>query len=221
MLLLALDTATPAVTVALHDGERVVAQSLQVDARRHGELLAPGIEAVLRDVGATPRDLTDVAVGTGPGPFTGLRVGLVTARTMAAALGLPAHGLCSLDALATRAVDDGSAPGSFLVATDARRREVYWAAYEVVDGAPRRVDGPHVALPADVPRAGRVVVGRGASLYADVLGEPVGPLDPSAGALAGAVVRALATGADLSDVQPRYLRRPDVHESGGRKSVLG
>ncbi|GAB3590631.1 tRNA (adenosine(37)-N6)-threonylcarbamoyltransferase complex dimerization subunit type 1 TsaB [Angustibacter peucedani] len=221
MLLLALDTATPAVTVALHDGERVVAESLAVDARRHGELLAPGVESVLAQAGATARDLTDVAVGTGPGPFTGLRVGLVTARTMGAALGLPVHGLCTLDALAARAADEGAVDGPFVVATDARRREVYWAAYEAGSSVPQRVQGPEVSRPADVPLDGRPVVGRGASLYPDDLGDPVGPLDPSAAALASAVVRLLAAGADLSDVEPRYLRRPDVHEGGGRKSVLG
>lgn len=221
MLLLALDTATPAVTVALHDGERVVAESQAVDARRHGELLAPGIEAVLGEAGATARDLTDIAVGTGPGPFTGLRVGLVTAGTLATTLGVPLHGLCSLDALATRAVEDGAVDGPFLVATDARRREVYWAAYERQGVAAQRVDGPHVAAAADVSLDGRAVVGRGASLYPQQLGEPVGPVDPSAAALARAVVRGLAAGVDLSDVRPRYLRRPDVHDSGGGKSVLG
>jgi len=97
VLLLALDTATPAVTVALHDGTRVVAQSSAHDPRRHGELLAPGIAAVLTEAGADRRDLTDVAVGTGPGPFTGLRVGLVTAHTLALALGLRLHGVCTLD----------------------------------------------------------------------------------------------------------------------------
>jgi tRNA threonylcarbamoyladenosine biosynthesis protein TsaB len=226
VLLLAMDTSTPAVTVALHDGDDVIAQSLAVDGRRHGELLAPGIEAVLSQVGAAPRDLTDVAVGTGPGPFTGLRVGLVTARTMAAALDVPVHGVCSLDALAVRAVQDAAVGDDpFLVATDARRREVYWAAYECVpDGSvgatPRRLHGPDVSLPDDVPVQGRPVVGRGADLYPDALGLSVGPIDPSAGALAGLVVRLLDAGADLSDVSPRYLRRPDVHEGGPRKSVL-
>ncbi len=111
MLLLALDTATPAVTVALHDGHRVLAEVSEVDARRHAELLAPGIEAVLAQAGATTRDLTAIAVGTGPGPFTGLRVGLVTARTLASTLGVPVHGVCTLDVLATQAVDDGAVDG--------------------------------------------------------------------------------------------------------------
>ncbi len=221
MLLLALDTATPAVTVALHDGERVLAESLAVDARRHGELLAPGIAAVLAQAGVRISDLTGIAVGTGPGPFTGLRVGLVTARTMAAALGITAYGVCTLDALATRAVDDGAVGGQpFVVATDARRREVYWASYEPGMPVPQRVSGPEVSRAAEVDVAGRPVVGRGAELYPEDLGEPVGPLDPSAAALASFAVRSLAAGVDLGDLTPLYLRRPDVHEGGGRKSVL-
>ncbi|GAA4348361.1 tRNA (adenosine(37)-N6)-threonylcarbamoyltransferase complex dimerization subunit type 1 TsaB [Angustibacter luteus] len=227
MLLLAFDTATPAVTVALHDGDEVVAQSLAVDARRHGELLAPGIEQVLGDAGVRPGDLTDIAVGTGPGPFTGLRVGLVTAISMASALGIRAHGLCTLDALALRAVqEDAVVPeGDFLVATDARRREVYWAAYEQrpdgsVGAVPQRVHGPAVSRPADVPVGGRPVVGRGADLYPDHLGLSIGPIDPSAAALAHLAVQLLDKGADLSDLTPRYLRRPDVHEGGPRKTVL-
>jgi len=229
VLLLALDTATPAVTVALHDGSTVLAETGATDARRHAELLAPAIEHVLAQAGATASDLTDVAVGTGPGPFTGLRVGLVTARMTASALGLRLHGVSTLDALAAQAAEDRAVGADFPVATDARRREVYWAAYRLDGGGPgargastpERVDGPHVARPADVPRDGRPVVGRGAELYAGDLGPAVAPLDPSAGALARLVVRRLAEGADLSDVEPLYLRRPDVHESAGRKSVLG
>ncbi len=86
---------------------------------------------------------------------------------------------------------------------------------------PQRLSDPAVALPADVPVADLPVVGRGADLYPDALGARVGPADPSAGALAGLVVRSLAGGIDLSDTTPLYLRRPDVHEGGGRKSVLG
>lgn len=223
MLLLALDTATPAVTVALHDGARVVAEVTADDARRHGELLAPGVAAVLAQGGFDRCDLTDVAVGTGPGPFTGLRVGLVTARTLALALGLRLHGVCTLDALAARALADGT-PGlgqGFVVATDARRREVYWAAYEGGAGPfdVRRTAGPHVDRAADVPLAGRPVVGRGAELYAESLGPARGPLDPSASALAWLVVTGLARGEAFDDVEPRYLRRPDVAEPGVRKVV--
>lgn len=218
MLLLAFDTATPAVTVALHDGTRVLAESTVHDPRRHGELLGPGIARVLADAGADRRDLTDVAVGTGPGPFTGLRVGLVSAHTLALALSLRLHGVCTLDAIADDALADGT-PGlgdGFLVATDARRREVYWAAF---DAAATRVDGPHVNRAADVPRGGRPVVGRATQLYPDDLGPACGPLDPSAGALARLVVTGLARGRVFDELAPRYLRRPDVMAPAPRKRV--
>ncbi|EST29859.1 hypothetical protein N566_21805, partial [Streptomycetaceae bacterium MP113-05] len=125
MLLLALDTATPAVTVALHDGERVLARADQVDARRHGELLLPSVDRVLREAGRKVTEVTDVVVGVGPGPYTGLRVGLATAEAFGAALGAPVHGLCTLDGIAFAAGLDTP----FVVATDARRKEVYWARY--------------------------------------------------------------------------------------------
>lgn len=221
MLLLAFDTATPAVTVALHDGTRVLAETTEVDPRRHGELLAPGIAAVLKQAGADRRDLTDLAVGTGPGPFTGLRVGLVTAHALGLALSLHLHGVCTLDVLAAQALADGTAglDDGFIVATDARRREVYWAAYsDSIDVVvPQRVDGPHVDRAAGIPRAGRPVVGRGAELYTEDLGPMTGPRDPSAAALATLVVQGLATGRRFDDLEPRYLRRPDVMEPTARK----
>ncbi len=101
-MLLALDSATPAVTVALADGDRLLAERTTVDARRHGELLAPAIAAVLAEAGVDRSDLTAIAVGVGPGPFTGLRVGLVTARTLGAVLGIPVLGVCTLDVLGPR-----------------------------------------------------------------------------------------------------------------------
>src|SRR5919204_4201773 len=122
-MLLAFDTATSAVTVAVHDGRSVRGEPTVVDALRHGELLAPGVEAALRKAGVTSGELTRIAVGVGPGPFTGLRVGVVTARTMAAVLGIAVVGVCTLDVLAAQAVDEGTVHGEFVVATDARRRE--------------------------------------------------------------------------------------------------
>src|SRR5690606_25095853 len=107
LVLLALDTATPDVTVALRDDDRVVATAGGDHPMRHGEQLAPAIAEVLAAVDATPRDVTAIAVGTGPGPFTGLRVGIVTARTMAAVLGIPTYGVCTLDVLAAQAADAG------------------------------------------------------------------------------------------------------------------
>jgi tRNA threonylcarbamoyl adenosine modification protein YeaZ len=211
-MLLAFDTSTPAVTVALHDGRRVAAESTVVDALRHGELLAPGIDTVLQTAAATAAELTRIAVGVGPGPFTGLRVGLVTARTMAAVLGIPAVGVCTLDVLALEAVDAGL-DEPFLVATDARRREVYWARY---DAGGVRVDGPHVTRPADIGWE-LPVVGRGAELYPDDLGPAHPPQHPSAAVLAAAVT---AERLPLLQPEPLYLRRPDVAAPARRKSVL-
>lgn len=204
MLLLAFDTATPAITVAVHDGSSVVGRSGGEGATAHGELLAPAIRAALDQAGLEPSDLTDVAVGVGPGPYTGLRVGVVTALTLGATLGLRTHGVCTLDILAAEA-----APGlgtEFLVATDARRREVYWARY-ASDG--RRLEGPSVDLPATVAQrfGGQPVVGRGADVHAEVLGGSSGPVDPSAAALAAVV---LAGAVEVLPLEPLYLRRPDA-----------
>jgi tRNA threonylcarbamoyl adenosine modification protein YeaZ len=225
MLLLALDTSGPAVTAALHDGDAVVAERSTQDARRHAELLAPTIAAVLADAGRDRRELTGIVVGVGPGPFTGLRVGLVTARVLGAALGIAVHGICSLDGLA----EDAAVTGEFVVATDARRREVHWARYHRA-GADRpaaRLDGPHVGPAADVPRTGLPVVGRGAVLYPLELGPAAPPLDVRAGALAAVAVRGLVAGAQpggsggaLLPPDPLYLRRPDAVPPGERKRVL-
>ena len=200
MLVLGLDTSTPAVSVALVDTELgVLGERVVVDGRRHGEVLAVGIRGVLTAAGCAPRDLGAVVVGLGPGPFTGLRVGIVTAASFGDALGIAVHGVCSLDGLAQ--------PGRpTLAVTDARRREVYWAAY---DGAGARVDGPHVDAPAVAREAatGRSVVGDGAQLYAfdGVLDVPRWPSVPAL------IARAPLTTAP-GPLIPLYLRRPDAQE---------
>lgn len=212
-MLLAFDTATAAVTVALHDSGRVVTSSTTIDAMRHGELLAPAITAALDSAWVPHQDLTAVAVGVGPGPFTGLRVGLVTARVLAAVLEIPVYGVCTLDVLAAEAVDAGATGGRpFLVATDARRREVYWAAY---DGGGGRIDGPYVAKPIDVATEAPVA-GRGARLYPEAFGNLVGPEYPDAGVLAAVVADERA---ELLDPEPLYLRRPDIAAPGRPKRV--
>lgn len=205
-MLLALDTSSPQVTVALTEGEAVLAERASAQTMKHGELLAPLVAAVLDDAGAMRQDVTAIGVGVGPGPFTGLRVGLVTARTLAHVLEVPVYGVCSLDVLAVEALDTGAVGDEFLVATDARRKEVYWARY--LDGV--RVDGPAVERPADLaPRigAGVPVVGEGAALYPDLLGGAVGPLRPSAGWLGRVLAQERA---ELLDPEPLYLRRPDA-----------
>ncbi|MFF2922990.1 tRNA (adenosine(37)-N6)-threonylcarbamoyltransferase complex dimerization subunit type 1 TsaB [Streptomyces celluloflavus] len=216
MLLLALDTATPAVTVALHDGSRVLAESRQVDARRHGELLLPAVDRVLAEAGRTLDAVSDIVVGVGPGPYTGLRVGLVTAETFGAALDVPVHGLCSLDGLAYAA----GLTEPFVVATDARRKEVYWARY---GDARTRLTEPAVDRPADLAdqMAGVPAVGAGALLYASVFTgvRREGPEHQSAGALAALAAEKLAAGTEFLPTRPLYLRRPDAQVPANYKVV--
>lgn len=223
-LALVLDTATPAITAAVAlvnpttaADVRLLAVHSVVDAKAHGELLAPAVAAVLAEAGIGSRDLAAVVVGLGPGPFTGLRVGLVTAATIGSALSVPTYGVCSLDALGA------SARAATLVATDARRKEIYWGVYrggvaltEPAVDRPERVAemlaGSEVAL----------ALGDGAHRYADVLPfellhEPRYP-DPLALARAAAErVRDRAPGEVLT---PLYLRRPDAAEPHTPKAVL-
>ncbi|MEV4468638.1 tRNA (adenosine(37)-N6)-threonylcarbamoyltransferase complex dimerization subunit type 1 TsaB [Nonomuraea sp. NPDC049504] len=213
MLVLAFDTATPAVTAALHDGERVLAEHTTIDARRHGELLAPAIELVLGAARVTLREVTAVVAGSGPGPYTGLRVGLMTAQGLATTLGVPAYGVCSLDAVAYAS----GRTEPFVAATDARRKEVFWARYTDLR---TRLDGPFVDRPADVPVEGLPVVGAGAQLYPDLLGDGAGaPPYPYAGALAALAAERLAKGVALDPPRPIYLRRPDAVVPGAPKKV--
>lgn len=214
MLLLALDTATPAVTVALHDGTDVIAASSQVDARRHGELLLPAVDRVLAEAGVRLDTVTGVVVGVGPGPYTGLRVGLMTADTFGLALGVPVHGLCTLDGLAYAT----EVEGPFVVATDARRKEVYWARYE----DPRtRVTEPAVDRPAEIADvvAGLPAVGAGALLYPDTFPDARAPEHVSAAALAALAAERLGKGEELPAPRPLYLRRPDAQVPKNYKVV--
>lgn len=210
-MLLAFDTATPYVTVALHDGERVVAEGRSEHRMKHGEQLAPLIDGALREAGIVRQDLTAIAVGTGPGPFTGLRVGLVTARTLSLVLEIPAYGVCSLDAIALEAAEGLGGTSDFVVATDARRKEVYLASY---DEQGIRLSGPVVDKPAHVA-TDLPVAGEGAVLYPEAFPRPVGPVLPSAAWLALAVVEERV---ELTDPEPRYLRRPDAAAWGERVS---
>jgi tRNA threonylcarbamoyl adenosine modification protein YeaZ len=230
VLALTVDTATAAVTVGVVDIRvetaasnptvAVLAERVTVDSRRHGETLAPAVAEALAAAGAVPADLAAVIAGVGPGPFTGLRVGLVTAAALADALSIPSYAVCTLDGVAAAA-----GPGPLLVATDARRREVYWAAY---DAAGQRVHGPDVIKPAALRSAldaGEVTapraVGSGAALYADQLGLPAAePLYPTVAGLAALAARRVVDRAPSEPLTPLYLRRPDAVEPTGRKSVL-
>ena len=226
MLVLGLDTSTPAVCAALveltADGTwGAQADFQQIDAKRHGELLATGIKQVLAELGATARDLTAVAVGVGPGPYTGLRVGIVTAAALSHALGIPAYAVCSLDALV--AWQDG--PGARLAVTDARRREVYWADYDA-DGA--RTAGPGVLAPAELARRldevswqGQIL-GDGAQLHRAAFGDREikgEPRYPSGDAIVLCASRRVLDRAPTEPLVPLYLRRPDAEEPTTAKKV--
>ncbi|HET6939884.1 MAG TPA: tRNA (adenosine(37)-N6)-threonylcarbamoyltransferase complex dimerization subunit type 1 TsaB [Nocardioides sp.] len=211
-MLLAFDTATPLVTVALHDGDDVVWEDVSELPLKHGEQLAPLIERALRETGLVRQDLTAIGVGVGPGPFTGLRVGLVTARTLGFVLDVPVYGVCTLDVLAVQAADTGAVTGDFVVATDARRKEVYLASY---DETGARLEGPAVSRPADAATE-LPVVGEGALLYPDAFPRAAGPTMPSAGWLARVIAEERA---ELRDPEPLYLRRPDAATPGTPKRV--
>ena len=199
---LAIDTSTPAVVAAVlrrHGDGRIelLAERIAVDAHAHAELLTPNVVAAVHDAGLTMGDLDAVVVGCGPGPFTGLRVGMATAAAYGHALGVVVYGVCSLDAIG------GETDGEVLVITDARRREVYWARY--TDGV--RVDGPAVCGPADVPIAGARPVG-GSPAHCALFDLPqIGPQLP---APAGLVAAVADWERDPNPLIPLYLRRPDA-----------
>jgi tRNA threonylcarbamoyl adenosine modification protein YeaZ len=239
VLVLAVDTATPAVTagvVALDDrwgvgptpcppqggggGEkllRVLAEKVTVDAKAHGELLTPHVLHALAEADLSLSEVDALVCGIGPGPFTGLRAGMVTAAAFGHGLDVPVYPVCSLDAIAAET------DGPVLVVTDARRREVYWAAY---DDAGTRLAGPEVERPADLaerlPALGiRRAAGFGARMYAEVLGlEAGGPDHPSPAGLVAAAGEAVLLRAPAPALTPLYLRRPDAVPPAGRKRVL-
>ncbi|UVE94935.1 tRNA (adenosine(37)-N6)-threonylcarbamoyltransferase complex dimerization subunit type 1 TsaB [Dietzia sp. B32] len=227
MLVLAVDTSTPFVTAGvcrLVPGDHhphvepphveTLATRVTEDPRAHAELLTPHILQCLADAGLTPGDLDAVVVGTGPGPFTGLRVGMATATAFADAVSRPVHGVCSLDGLAATARAAG-ATGDLVVVTDARRREAYHARYSA-DGV--RTSGPTVGPAAAIDVAG----------IGHLVGDParLGEITAADPGVAGAVLAAvsapdpaglvavaapdLLTGATPAPLEPLYLRRPDA-----------
>ena len=205
-LVLAIDTATPAVTAGIVDGSGVLAERVSIDAHGHAERITPNVLAALVDAGRPMADLSAVVVGCGPGPFTGLRVGMATAAAYGHALGIPVYGVCSLDAIG------GQTTGDALVVTDARRREVYWARYR--DGV--RIDGPAVGAPADVdPGPAQSVAG--SPDHAALFGLPCRePLYPTATGLVASVADWSQPPAGLV---PLYLRRPDAKTIAERAEI--
>lgn len=204
-LILAVDTSSVVCAGVARDGV-VAASGIVDDPRAHAEQLMPLVERVLAQAGARIAEVTGLVVGVGPGPFTGLRVGVVTAATLGEVLGVGVRGVCSLDGVAASWVDRGDAPDDFAVVSDARRREVYWARYGA-RGA--RVAGPFVTAPDQVP--GVPLAGPGASLVRP----PAGPTTLDAGELAR-----FGPGLPEVGLEPLYLRRPDATVPTTAKSTL-
>ena len=163
--------------------------------------LTPNVLGAMADAEVAMADLDAVVVGCGPGPFTGLRVGMATAAAYGHALDVPVYGVCSLDAIG---VDTS---GEALVVTDARRREVYWARYR----AGVRVAGPAVAAPADVPADADAVAGSPDHVALFDLPR-LAPTYPTASGL----VRAVDWSTEPVALIPLYLRRPDAKPASER-----
>jgi len=204
-VLLAIDTSA-GTSVAVVDRDRgILAQADEADTRRHAEVIGTLIDRVLAEAGVAPHELSGVVAGMGPGPFTGLRVGIAAARAFAFGIGKPVVPLISHDALALDLSD------SLLVVTDARRREVAWSSYAPADelGLPVRVAGPHLATPAELESA---VDGYQGYRRVDAATIPAGPL----GMLGE---RWFAAGRGFGPSEPLDLRPPDVTASTGPKRV--
>lgn len=194
-VVLGIDTSGVVCAGVAVDGA-VVASGVIPDTRAHAEQLMPLVQQVMADAGLTLAEVDRIAVGVGPGPFTGLRVGVVAAVTLGEALGVPVRGVCSLDVLAHQANESSD----FVVATDARRKEWYWASHDA-DG--NRVDGPFVTAPDQLPELPKV---------GPVTGNPI--------ALDAGVLAAIADSLPDAGLEPLYLRRPDAEVPTARKSTL-
>jgi len=229
MLVLAIDTSTPRVAIALGDDGHVIAE-LQLASgtdrghgvRRHAELLAPGIESLCHQAGVRVADVSAIAVGIGPGMFTGLRVGVTTAKMLAQVLRVPVVPVSSLDLVAYPLRHSSRLVVAVL---DARRREVFTSRYRPVPGGVQRVSDyevlPPAKLVADLAAGGEelLLAGDGVDRYHDEFAqleraERAGPAydAPSAVALvelaAGRIVREEFVGSD--EVLPFYLRQSDA-----------
>ncbi|WP_120003633.1 tRNA (adenosine(37)-N6)-threonylcarbamoyltransferase complex dimerization subunit type 1 TsaB [Nesterenkonia muleiensis] len=213
MLLLSIDSSAGASAALTGDGEPLSSWQTE-QTTSHAEVLAPAVHQLISEASVTGEELGGVVVGAGPGPFTGLRVGLALAHALAEAWDKPLYGVCSLDSLALRATDAGIA-GEFLVTTDARRREVYWARYESDDVGSRLIEGPFVGPAAELPAL--PAVGSGVQLYPQDLSVPELLPDAAAWLPDAAELGRLAHGAVTGELTgvlcpplPLYLRGSDA-----------
>ena len=211
-MLLAIDTSA-GTSVAVVDREGgVLSESTTVDTMRHAEVIGEMIRDALAQASVAPAQLSGVAAGMGPGPFTGLRVGIAAAKAFALGIGKPVVPIVSHDAVALERYSTGHT-GPLLVVTDARRRELYWSTYAGIDefGIPLRSSGPGLSKPDDVPtsdsQSGRLPRFDAGSVSAGMLGLLAESL--------------YAHDRPFAEDQPLYLRSPDVTPSAGPKRVTG
>lgn len=197
MRTLAIDTSF-GTSVAVLENAETLAQLDYLENMSHSERIGTAIDDVLVKAKLVPADIDRVVVGVGPGPFTGLRIGISAAKFFAMGIQAELVGVCSLDAIAFDYYQSHS--GDLLVTTDARRKELFWAKYSHLDlGVPVRVAGPFVSRPEDIESEGFEQT----------------ELHVSAAAL-GKI--AFALGARAShDVSPIYLREPDATPGKGKK----
>jgi tRNA threonylcarbamoyladenosine biosynthesis protein TsaB len=217
MKLLAIETATRLVGCALWDDDGPIASNLLVAGQRHVEVLVPAIDELCRRAGISVADLDGVAVDIGPGLFTGLRVGLATATTIATARSIPAVGVTSLEALAH---PHRRRQGPLAAIVDARRGEVYWALFEGDGQRLKELRAPAVASPKDAAQqiAKVLAVGDGAVRYREIFeaagSEVAGPGDMWPSPLAVAELGMERIGGEAFEAgalpAPLYLRQADV-----------
>ena len=233
MLILAVETATERVGCALGDGEAVRGVFELTGARRHAETLVPAIDALCHAAGVTLADVGCVAADVGPGLFTGLRVGLATARSLAHVLDLPTVGVSSLALLAHPLLLTDRLVASVI---DARRGEVYWQLFRL-DGDQHRALGDPVCTPAgellgELRRSDEPValVGDGALRYREQLADLSDAVfagadlaHPSAATLAVLAHRARLAGGggEALDLEPLYLRAPDAQINWAQRAAAG
>lgn len=222
MRVLAIDTATDAVVTGIVEFDKraawptTVAERTVIDGRRHAEVLTTVIGEVFADAGLARSAVDAVVVGCGPGPFTGLRVGMATGAAYGDAIDVPVYGVCSLDALAAQHVSTHPEDHGVLVVSDARRREIYWARY--VDG--RRVSGPDVAAPdlvvaetADI----EIDAVLGSASHTALFDRRIGDIVmPSAAGLVYSAREEIGV-TTPEPLVPLYLRRPDAKEPKPRQ----
>jgi len=204
-IMLAIDTSAGTSVALFRDG-KLVAELNVTDNMKHVETVGAAIAEVLMQAGVTGRDVTEIVVGRGPAPFTGLRVGIAAGVMFAEGSGAKLSGVVSLDAIALRALRERPAADSkpLLVTTDARRSEVYWALYSGLSeqGSVVRIEGPHVLKPAALAE---LLASRGIEPATTDLG--------ITGAAVGELALALQAVSELeSDISALYLRAPDAVE---------